>query len=498
MTITKTDFMTFRNCASDFWMKKHKPELFENIKPSDFEQQLIDQGYEVELLAQKLFPTGIDAKQADANDLSKLLQVRDAILFQPTFSAANLHARVDILKIAEDGLQIYEVKGSTSKDKPKEDYLWDAGFQREVIEIAGYKVSKVFLIELNKEFIKDGPINPNDILTVTDVTKQIIDNHIEVKIEIANALNRLSDQTPPTSCDCYYKIRKNHCHSFTHFYTLQDYTIHDITRISKAKIEKFQSAGVESIDDITQYNLLTAIQLNQVTTHQNDEVIIRHQQIQEVIAQLEYPLYFLDYETYPSAIPDFDGCFPYQQITFQYSLHIQHEPGGPLEHREYLHTEATSPLRSIAASLRKDIGDHGSVIVWNQSFEGGRNKELANANPEMKDFLLGLNTRFFDLMKIFSNQFYVHKAFKGKTSIKNVLPVLCPELSYEGLGIKEGGAASNAWKMMIFDDISQEQKQMIAQDLLAYCRLDTYAMVQILSVIREMVLLSKNTNFGHL
>jgi len=206
-----------------------------------------------------------------------------------------------------------------------------------------------------------------------------------------------------------------------------------------------------------------------------------------VIAQLEYPLYFLDYETYPAAIPVFDGCFPYQQVTFQYSLHIQKEPGGPLIHKEYLHTEATSPLRSIAASLRKDIGDSGSVIVWNQSFEGGRNNELANALPEMEDFLFGLNVRFFDLMKIFSNQFYVHKAFKGKTSIKKVLPVLCPELSYDGLGIRDGGAACNAWKMMIFDDISPDQKQLVAQDLLAYCKLDTYAMVAILSVLQKTV-----------
>jgi Domain of unknown function(DUF2779) len=487
MTITKTDFMTFRNCASDFWMKKHKPELFENIKPSDFEQQLIDQGYVVEMLAQKLFPLGIDAKNADAIDLSKLLQTPGSILFQPTFSAANLQARVDIQKVAEDGLHIYEVKGSTSKDKPKQDYIWDAGFQKEVIERAGHKVSKVFLIELNKEFIKDGPINPNDILTVTDVTQQIIDNHIEVKIEIANALNRLSDMTLPTSCDCYYKIRNNHCHSFTHFYTLPHYAVHDITRINKAKIAKFQAAGVESIDDITQYDLLTDIQLNQVTTHQKDHTIIRHQEIKDSLATLAYPLHFLDYETYPAAIPVFDGCFPYQQVSFQYSLHIQEEPGGPLLHREYLHLDATSPLKDLAASLRKDIGDKGSLIVWNQSFEGGRNKELAAANPEMEDFLFGLNDRFFDLMKIFSNQSYVHKAFKGKTSIKKVLPVLCPELSYAGLGIKEGGAASNAWRSMIFDAISLDQKELIAHDLLAYCKLDTYAMVAILSVLQKTV-----------
>jgi hypothetical protein len=467
-------------------MKKYKPELFADNTLSAFDQQLIIQGYEVEMLAQKLFPDGIDAKNMKSQEQAVLLGTAETILFQPTFTAHNLQIRADILMVTPDGLHIYEVKGSTKKEKLKKDDLWDVGFQKEVIERTGHKVSKVFLVELNKDFIKDGPINPIDILTVTDVTQQIIDNHIEVKMEIANALKRLSDLTQPTSCDCYYKIRNNHCDSFAHFYTIPDYSIHDISRMTKSKIEKFQKASVESIDDITQYDLLTDIQLNQVTTHQNDQVIIRHQDIQQALAKLTYPLYFLDYETYPSAIPDFDGCFPYQQLTFQYSLHIQHEPGGPLEHREYLHTEATSPLKNIAASLRKDIGDHGSVIVWNKSFEGGRNKELANANPEIQEFLFSLNDRFFDLMTVFSNQFYVHKAFKGKTSIKKVLPVLCPELSYDGLGIKEGGAASNAWRSMIFDDISLEQKELIARDLLAYCKLDTLAMVEILSFIKQI------------
>lgn len=486
MQITKTDFTTFRSCASDFWMKKHKPNLFENCKPTEFEQQLIVQGYEVELLAQKLFPSGIDAKLTDSSQLSKLLRTQDVVLFQPTFYASNLQARVDILKVGEDGLHIYEVKGSTSKDTPKEDNLWDAGFQKEVIERAAHIVSKVFLVVLNKDFIKDGPIIPSEIFVIRDITQEIVDNHIEVKMEIAIAQKRLIDLTPPTSCECYYKIRNKHCQSFKHFYTLPDYTVHDITLISRSKIEKFQIAGVESVDDITQYDLLAQKQLNQVYTHQKDEVIIRHEQIKEAIATLEYPLYFLDYETFPTAVPVFDGCFPYQQVPFQYSLHIQNEADGPFHHKEYLHMNATSPLKEITASLRKDIGDHGSILVWNESFEANRNKELAVANPEIQDFLLGLNDRFFDLMKIFANQYYVHKAFKGKKSIKKVLPVLCPGLTYDALVIKDGGGASNAWKAMVFENFTPDDKEMIVQDLLTYCKLDTWAMVQILEVLRKI------------
>ncbi len=486
MQINKTDFMTFRDCASDFWMKKHKPKLFVDIQSSDFDRQLMAQGYEVERLAQKLFQDGIDASQFDNNVILTLLGIQGTVLFQPTFIAGNLQARVDILKVTDDGLHIYEVKASTNKDKFKREYYWDAGFQKEVIERAGHSVSKVFLVLLNNDFIKDGPIKPSEIFVISDITQEIIDNHIEVKMEIANAQKRLLDLTAPTSCGCYYKIRNKQCQSLKHFYSLPDYAVHDIISISKSKIERFQMVGVESVDDITQYDWLTQNQLNQVSTHQNDEVIIQHVQIKDVIAQLKYPLYFLDYETFPTAIPVFDGCAPYQQVPFQYSLHIQDEPDGPFRHKEYLHLDATSPIQDIATSLRNDTGDYGSILVWNETFEAGRNRELARANPEIQDFLLGLNSRFYDLMKIFANQWYVHKAFKGRKSIKKVLPVLCPDLTYDSLGIKDGGAATNAWKTMVFENITPDQKKMIAKDLLAYCKLDTWAMVQILEVLRKI------------
>lgn len=487
MTITKSDFMTFRNCPADFWMKKHKPHLFYGNNPSDFEKQLILQGYEVESVARLLFKDGIEVPGNDPASTSDFLSQNHRILFQPSFAADGLSARVDILVAEDDGLHLYEVKGSTAKEKTREDYHWDAGFQKHVIELAGYKVAKVFLLELNKEYIRSGDIDPFEIMSIKEITQEIYDNHIELKLEVHKAKVCLALATEPISCDCFYKIRNNHCDSFTHFYSIPDYSIHDIINIRRGKIEKFEAEGAISIDDIQDYSSLTDIQLNQVITHQNDHLIIKHTEIRDALDSLTYPLYFLDYETYPSAIPVFDGCFPYQQVPFQYSLHIQNEPDGPFAHKEFLHRINSSPINAIAASLRKDIGDTGSVIVWNQTFEGGRNKELAAANPEFAHFLLGLNDRFFDLMKVFSNQHYVHKSFKGRTSIKKVLPVLCPHLTYETLGIKDGGTASNAWKSMIFDDLSSDQQTLIAHDLLEYCKLDTWAMVEILNVLFKII-----------
>ena len=163
-----------------------------------------------------------------------------------------------------------------------------------------------------------------------------------------------------------------------------------------------------------------------------DKVFYDIEAIESRLAELEYPLYFLDYETYPAAIPVFDGCYPFQQVPFQYSLHVQKDSSAPIEHKEFLHIDDSNPIMNLTHQLRKDMGNIGSVIVWNKSFEGKCNSDMAEQVPELSDFLLGINTRFFDLEEVFKKQMYVDKGFLGRTSIKNVLPILVPNLTYKG------------------------------------------------------------------
>ena len=207
---------------------------------------------------------------------------------------------------------------------------------------------------------------------------------------------------------------------------------------------------------------------------------------QKHLEQLVYPIYFLDYETYPAAVPVFDGCYPYQQVPIQYSLHIQEEPGCIQVHKEYLHNDRSNPIPILAQSLRSHMGDTGSVVVWNASFEGKCHEDMAKQFPELSDFLLGVNDRFYDLEVPFRKQLYVRKEFLGKTSIKNILPVLVPDLSYKDLAIQDGGAACSAWKHMIFDNVSSSESQLIYDALLKYCELDTLAMVKILEFLRQV------------
>ncbi len=368
-------------------------------------------------------------------------------------------------------------------------HIDDATFQKVVLEKAGYAVGQVNLIEINKEFRKDGDIVPKLLLEKTDITEKVEELQPNIEIQIEDARRFLDREEEPRVCNCIYKSRNNHCPSFSYSHPeVPDYSVHDIVRIgsSKKKLKEMVDNNWLHIEDIPLEYKLSPTQTNHVHTTITGDTIIKEDKIREELSKLEYPLYFLDYETFPKAVPVFDDCYPYQQVPFQYSLHILNATGEELIHKEFLQTQFENPMSNLAHRLREDIGDRGSVIVWNKKFEGKCNEDLAGAIPELSDFILGINQRFFDLMEIFSKQYYVHQDFKGSYSIKNILPVLAPGFSYEGLNIRDGGMALTGWKEMIFDGKTSEEQAEIASNLLDYCELDTLSMVKILEALKSI------------
>ncbi len=211
--------------------------------------------------------------------------------------------------------------------------------------------------------------------------------------------------------------------------------------------------------------------------------------IKQELRKLKYPLYFFDYETYGHAIPPFDGYRPYQQIPFQYYLHIQESESADIEHLEFLARSYEDPVPALLLQLKKDIGTKGTVIVWFASFESSRNREMALLYPQYADMLNSINDRMFDLMLLFKfkNHLYLHSEFGGSASLKKVLPVLCPELAYSDLAIQEGGEASASWLTMTSDKTPKDERLRLAENMLAYCKRDTEAMVGILEKVRKEI-----------
>lgn len=485
--ITKTTYLQFCACAKNAWFQLNKLELKGMFELSDFDKSLVAKGNLVESWARKLFPKGVlisEFGESACNITNSYLKERKPVIFQSTFISDKFLVRNDVLEYDADNdcWNLYEIKGTNTLDENENsvDHIEDATFQVIVLRDSGVKLGQIYLIHLNKEYIRGDEINVTDLFIKENISEQV-DSRLEstrVKMQIASEALFQKDENA-LECQCIYLGRSNHCSTFSYSYPdVPEYSIHDLSRIgtSKKKLIELVDSKIYDIAEVPDDMELTDIQQNQKDVYVSQIPIIDVQSIKSELESLVYPLYFLDYETYPPAIPLFKGFKPYQQIPFQFSLHVLQGPNAELEHFEYLHTENTDPLKSVIAKLKEYIGPKGSVIVWSKRFEKSINSQLAERHPEDAIFLEDINKRIYDLMEIFQKQLYVHPGFKGKVSIKKVLPVLAPSLSYKDLEIQEGGAAMEAWYDMVFADKSLEEQQVVASNLLKYCCLDTYAM----------------------
>ena len=221
----------------------------------------------------------------------------------------------------------------------------------------------------------------------------------------------------------------------------------------------------------------------------NREPKIDKKSIKDILDSLQYPLYFIDYEAYQLPIPELDGTKPYQQLLFQYSLHILKDKDAELEHKEFLaEVDDKDFIRHFAENMIKDMPEDGSVIVYNKSFEANRNNEIAQMFPDLKDEMERINNNMIDFLVPFRQRNYYTKEMQGSYSIKYVLPALYPddpELDYYNLPVvHNGGEASEAFRSL--KNKSKEEQEEIRQGLLKYCELDTYAMVKIWEKFREV------------
>jgi hypothetical protein len=498
MNISKTNFVAYTQCPKNLWLKFHKPELFDSFKLSAFERHLMEQGNEVESFARnlKLFDGGIEVSSSGEDacrDTARLMAEHIPTIFQATFIADGFLARNDMLcyESFSDSWNLYEVKGTNSlkEDETGRDHVNDMAFQLEVLRRSNIKSGRCFLVHLKKEYVRAGKLNPENLFAIEDITDQVSARLEEVKMKMETASWYLNQETEPAGgCECIYLGRKKHCTTFKYSHGhVPEYSIHDLTRISKKKLDAFIECKIFDLSDIPDGMELTENQKNQLLVHKLQKPLIEVEKVRHELSGLEFPLYFLDYESYSPAIPLFDGFSTYQQIPFQFSLQILRSEGGELEHVEFLHEEGTNPCIPLIEALRGAIGPTGTVIAWHKPFESMVNRQLAERHPEHAAFFENVNARMYDLKDIFQKQYYVHHGFRGSVSIKKVLPTLLPDLRYDELDIHEGGQASEAWWTMISPGTAPEVSKKIAADLKTYCGLDTFAMYAIWKHLKETV-----------
>ncbi len=475
MRLSKTEFIHYLNCPKSFWLLLKAPNEYPHGEFSVFLQKLTREGYEVEQYVRQFF----EHAQERSADFQRVFETEDG-----------LFARADAIEAINGGTVLYEIKSSTSvKVDAAHNHLKDACFQVICAERTGQKIDAVSLVHLNGNYVRDGEIVPEEMLVFEDVTERVRAIEAETKAEIGEALALLREvELDRSGCSCIHKSRSNHCDAFALFNpAIPKPSIYSIPRLSAKKRAQLIASGILDLLAIPDDYTLSANQAGLVQATKSGAPIVNPDGIRAFLAQLSFPLYFLDYETFASAAPVLDRTSPHKHFPVQYSLHVLNADGS-LNHHEYLERELRLPDR-LVGRLGADIGDEGSVISWHASFEKTQNKEMARLFPDFSDFLAGLNDRMADLEDVFKTD-YVDARFDGSTSIKKVLPVVCPELSYKGLDVQDGASAMDAWQKMV--TTQGEESDKIATALLGYCKLDTFAMVEI---YRFLVRLTASTSF---
>ena len=473
--LSKTTYLTYTQCPKAFWLDAYQPHLA--APPDPATQRRLRAGQEVDRLAREQFSNGrLIPYRPQPAEMAAL--TRQAIadgaetLFQATFLVDDLLVKADILTQTKAGWQLIEVKSSTQYKAAE--HLPDVAFQVYVLHQAGLPVAQASLMHLNRDCRAPDLRN---LFTLTDVTAEVEAFLPTVAADTAVMRCLLNQPDPPNTPIGRHCARPQTCPFYDHCWQrIEGLTIFDIPRLSEQKERPLQEAGVLYLADIPSDYPLTTAQRAFVDFHAQEQVIVDRAAIQQALAALEFPLYFFDFETIDHAIPAFDGCKPYQQVPFQYSCHILAQDGA-LTHCDYLHTDMGDPRRPLVESLLSHIGETGSLIAYNIPFERGVLHHLADHLPEYADRLLNLAARLWDQLPIF-RQHYRDYRFGKSNSLKAVLPIIAPELSYTLLEVQNGTQAQVVWETMIgAGETAVKQQQ--AEQLRAYCHLDTLAMVEI-------------------
>lgn len=457
-------------------------------EPSLFQKSIMIQGTEVGKLARNLFPSGVlieeDYKNL-ANALehtNEVMKANSEAIFEGAFIYENVLIRVDILKRNSDGsFDLIEVKSSTSV---KKEHLPDCAVQAYVLEKLGFKLNHVCIMYLNNKYVRRGELDLSELFIIKAIENELHDELISVPIYLRAINDTLEKDEEPfwhigSICNSPYVCEfKNYCWG-----EVSEKAIHFISRISDNQRLTLIEMGVELVKDVPDDFKLSELQKIQVDCEKNQTEFFDNDSIKGHLSELQYPLYFLDFETYGYAVPEYDGTRPYQHLPFQYSLHVMRNPGAKLEHFEFLFSEKENPSRTLAEKLVQHIGPAGTVIVYYASFEGGRLDDLAIEFNDLAPQLQSIRDRLWDLQIPFAKRWYCHPDFKGSASIKNVLPVLVPNLSYGSLDIQKGDVAQLKYQELINLPKGSGERKVIENALLEYCKLDTLAMVKILQKI---------------
>ena len=482
--LSKSKYLNGLQCHKYLWLLFNDKEKVP--QPDTSTQHVFDEGHRIGELAKRLFPDGIDISSGDF--IGNLNKTRESLkaarpLFEPGFYVDGYFSRLDILNPVSDGIwDIYEVKGSTSV---KDINIHDVSFQRHCARKIGLEIRNCFVVHINNQYVKSGDIDVRQLFKVEDVTELVEEVADRVEERSEEMWEIIAASTCPDigigpHCSDPYNCPVTWCRE-----CMPEHNIFNLYRGGKKCFDMFNQ-GIFFVKDIPASTKLSEAQQIQQTCEINNKSFIEEEAIQGFLYSLQYPLYYLDFETFSPAIPIYDRTRPYQRVPFQFSLHVVASPGAEPDHHGFLGDGTEDPRPTFLAKLKGVLGDRGNIVVYNQSFEKGVLVELSEAFPEYAAWVRETCNRVIDLYAPFQSFSYYNPMQQGSASIKKVLPALTGK-GYDDLDISKGDDASLAFFNIVMGNYTEDEKQKARKDLEKYCSLDTEAMILIINRLQELV-----------
>lgn len=483
--LSKSRFVAGCQCLRRLYWQVHEPELA--AEPDAAAEAIIQHGHEVGMLARRLFPGGVDVCERSLDPAIRKTRALVAnpevpAIFEGVFEHQSVLVKVDILHRRRDGRwRIIEVKSATDV---RDHHIEDVGIQYRTLSRSGVDVASACLAHVNRNYLRDGEIDPRRFFRIRNLTRRVqrlqpkLTFHLRSEFTVL-AMPKAPDIAPGRHCTnpitCEFFDQCNPPRPTDH--------IGFLPRIHPSAIEELDAMGVDSIMDIPDDFELSETQRRAANCVQTGEPWF-DPQLRDVLGGLVYPLYFADFETVNPCLPRFAGMRPYDHLPFQWSVHVQRQPGVKPEHYEFLATNSSDPRREFISSLCRVLCDRGNIVVYS-SFEQKRLSDLAAWFPEFADRITAIQARLVDLLPFVREHTY-HPAYAGSYSIKSVLPALVPEMSFRDMAVANGQDAGLAWESLVRGGLNCDERDRIRKALLAYCGQDTLAMICLVERLRRI------------
>ena len=481
-TLSKSKLLAFRQCPKRLWLEIHSPQLREDSgatlanyatghQVGDVAQQI----YDPQLRGQLINPQveGFDEAFARTQALLRSSQP----IFEAGFRAEGALAFADVLLPAGKGWRMVEVKSSTSM---KDYHRDDAAVQAFVARACSVPLYSIALAHIDNQWIYPGGGDYQGLLVEVDLTDEAFARTDEVRGWIADAQAVVARKKAPRTATGAQCSDPYECGFLAHCQSQEpqaEHSVHWLPRRGSALKAHIETRGTRELRDLPD-DLLNPTQQRVKAATLSGQAFFDQNAAAQALAGHKLPGFFLDFETIQFGVPIWQGTRPYQQMPFQFSVHRLGRTGR-VAHQAFLDLTGGNPSLPFAQALLAACGERGPVFVYNAAFEQTRIRELAERHPRLAPALHAINDRIVDLLPV-ARQHYYHPSQQGSWSIKAVLPALCPDLRYDNLdGVQDGGAAQQAYLEAIAPATSAARKAELERQLLAYCRLDTWAMVRL-------------------